>query len=68
MLLLADRGFFSFALWRKASDTGADLLWRIRTDPAGPQPQHLQDLPDGRGWPSCAAPPTANGGDRCWPG
>jgi hypothetical protein len=47
MVLLADRGFFSFALWRKASDTGADLLWRIRTDPAGPKPQHLQDLPDG---------------------
>jgi hypothetical protein len=47
MLLLADRGFFSFALWRKASDTGADLLWRIRTDALGPKPQHLQDLPDG---------------------
>jgi hypothetical protein len=47
MLLLADRGFFSYALWRKASGTGADLLWRVRADPTGPQPQHLQDLPDG---------------------
>jgi hypothetical protein len=47
MVLLADRGFFSFALWRRASDTGADLLWRVRTDPAGPQPQHVRDLPDG---------------------
>jgi hypothetical protein len=47
MLLLADRGFFSFALWRKASHTGADLLWRVRTDPAGPKPQHVQDLSDG---------------------
>ena len=47
MLLLADRGFFSFALWRKAAETGADLLWRIRTDPAGPRAQHVQDLPDG---------------------
>jgi hypothetical protein len=47
MLLLADRGVFSYVLWRKASDTGADLLWRIRTDRAGPQPSHLQDLPDG---------------------
>ncbi len=47
MLLLADRGFFSFALWRKATASGADLLWRIRTDPNGPRPQHLQDLPDG---------------------
>lgn len=47
MLLLADRGFFSYALWRKAVGTGADLLWRIRTDNAGPKPTHLQDLPDG---------------------
>ncbi|STZ43129.1 transposase, IS4 family [Mycolicibacterium gilvum] len=29
MLVLADRGFFSYALWRNASDTGADLLWRV---------------------------------------
>jgi Insertion element 4 transposase N-terminal/Transposase DDE domain len=47
MLLLADRGFFSCALWRKAIATGADLLWRVRTDKAGPKPTHLQDLPDG---------------------
>lgn len=32
MLVLADRGFFSYALWRNAIATGADLLWRIRTD------------------------------------
>lgn len=47
MLLIADRGFFSYALWRKAIATGSDLLWRIRTDRAGPKPRHLQDLPDG---------------------
>jgi len=47
MLLLADRGFFSYALWRKATGTGADLLWRVRTDTAGPKPTHLEDLPDG---------------------
>jgi hypothetical protein len=47
MLLLADRGFFSYALWRKAIGTGADLLWRVRTDQAGPKPTHHQDLPDG---------------------
>ena len=47
MLLLADRGFFSFALWRKASAAGADLLWRIQTGATAPQPQHVQDLPDG---------------------
>jgi len=47
LLLLADRGFFSFALWRNATATGADLLWRIRTDAQGPRAQHEQDLPDG---------------------
>jgi len=47
MLLLADRGVFSYALWRKASGIGADLLWRVRTDRAGPKPSHLEDLPDG---------------------
>lgn len=47
MVLLADRGFFSYALWRKAIATGADLLWRIRTDKAGPKPAHVRDLEDG---------------------
>lgn len=47
MLLTADRGFFSYALWRKAIGTGADLLWRVRTDRSGPKPTHLEDLPDG---------------------
>jgi Insertion element 4 transposase N-terminal/Transposase DDE domain len=47
MLLTADRGFFSYALWRKAIATGADLLWRVRTDKAAPKPTHVEDLPDG---------------------
>jgi hypothetical protein len=47
MLMMADRGFFSYALWRAAAATGADLLWRIRIDRFGPKPEHLQDLPDG---------------------
>ena len=47
MLLTADRGFFSYALWHKAIGTGADLLWRVRTDKAGPKPTHVEDLPDG---------------------
>jgi IS4 transposase len=61
MLLTADRGFFSYALWRKAIGTGTDLLWRVRTDKAGPKPAHLEDLPDGswlahlRQTPSAAA-------------
>ncbi len=43
MLLLADRGFTSYALWRKAISTGADLLWRAKT---GLRPEHLQTLDD----------------------
>jgi hypothetical protein len=44
MLLLADRGFYSVALWRRAAATGAELLWRV--------PKHVvlpvvQQLPDG---------------------
>lgn len=47
MLVLADRGVFSYELWRNASATGADLLWRVRTDPMGPKPVFVADLPDG---------------------
>ncbi|MGB7979611.1 MAG: IS4 family transposase [Candidatus Nanopelagicales bacterium] len=47
MLLTADRGFFSYALWRKAIATGADLVWRIRTDKTAARPTHVQDLADG---------------------
>jgi hypothetical protein len=31
MLLLADRGFFSFSLWERVRATGADLLWRTKS-------------------------------------
>ena len=44
MLLLADRGFYSYALWGAAAATRADLLWRVRAS------QHLpavRELPDG---------------------
>lgn len=47
MLLLADRGFFSYALWRTAAGTGADLLWRARTGVRAPHPRLVQELPDG---------------------
>lgn len=30
MLCLADRNFFSFALWKQAHSTGAELLWRVK--------------------------------------
>ncbi|MGW9026646.1 hypothetical protein ACWGQ5_21135 [Streptomyces sp. NPDC055722] len=32
MLVLADRGFHGFDLWRAATATGADLLWRVKID------------------------------------
>jgi hypothetical protein len=30
MLCLADRNFFSYTLWKQASQNGADLLWRAK--------------------------------------
>ena len=44
MLLLADRGFTSYVLWSKAIGTGADLLWRAKTNL---RPAHVQTLTDG---------------------
>jgi len=43
MLVLADRGFYSFALWAKASGTGADLLWRVRSHQVLPVDTRLPD-------------------------
>ena len=44
MLLIADRGFYSYALWTAAAGTGAHLLWRARNDMHLPV---LAELPDG---------------------
>jgi len=44
MLLLADRGFFGFALWQRAQATGAKLLFRVKASQRLPREQ---DLPDG---------------------
>jgi hypothetical protein len=43
MPLLADRGFYSFSLWNKASRTGAELLWRIKTNQVLPVDTRLVD-------------------------
>jgi hypothetical protein len=43
MLCLADRGFYSFPLWTLAQGTGADLLWRLRTDMVLPREKELPD-------------------------
>ena len=44
MLVTADRHFYSFELWRKYRETGADLLWRVA---AGVSLPVLKWLPDG---------------------
>lgn len=44
MLVTADRNFYSFALWGKFRETGADLLWRVTASVELPV---LAWLPDG---------------------
>jgi Insertion element 4 transposase N-terminal/Transposase DDE domain len=44
MLVIADRLFYGFPLWRKARATGADLLWRAKTNI---KPRHVETLEDG---------------------
>jgi len=43
-LCLADRNFFSYDLWCKAKATGADLLWRMKSNAKLPP---RKELPDG---------------------
>lgn len=43
-LVMADRGFYGFTLWQQAAATGADLLWRVKTNL---RPRHLETLEDG---------------------
>jgi hypothetical protein len=45
--LLADRGFFSAALWDRARATGAHLLWRVKNGKTGPKPAPVRWLADG---------------------
>lgn len=44
MLVLADRNFYGYTLWREALRTGADLLWRVKSTVRLPV---LEWLPDG---------------------
>ncbi len=44
MVLLADRGFYGFALWEQAAATGADLLWRAK---GNLKPRPIEVLADG---------------------
>jgi len=43
MLCLADRYFYGFELWRQATDTGADLVWRIKANLRLPCEERLAD-------------------------
>ncbi len=43
MLVLADRGFYSFDLWNQARATGADLLWRTKSNHVLPVDERLRD-------------------------
>jgi transposase IS4-like protein/DDE family transposase len=43
MLCLADRGFFGFALWQQAHQTGAQLLWRVSFQVCLPVLKRLAD-------------------------
>jgi transposase IS4-like protein/DDE family transposase len=44
MLVLADRNFYSWALWHAAAGTGADLLWRVK---GSMDLAVIRELPDG---------------------
>lgn len=44
MLVMADRGFFSYRAWRDSAATGAALLWRMKASNVLPV---LEELPDG---------------------
>src|SRR5690349_4043091 len=44
MVVLADRNFYSYALWNAAAATGADLLWRGK---GSQHPPPVRELPDG---------------------
>lgn len=43
MLLMADRGFFSYTAWKDSAATGAALLWRVRANSVLPVIEELDD-------------------------
>jgi Insertion element 4 transposase N-terminal/Transposase DDE domain len=60
MLVIADRNFYSFALWNEFRETGADLLFRVASTVELPV---LTWLPDGS-YLSMIINPTVRGGRR----
>ena len=57
MLVLADRGFYGFRLWAQAAATGADLLWRVKTNL---RLRHQEPLADGS-WLATIIPTSGTG-------
>ena len=53
MLLLADRGFYSYRLWTAAAATGAQLSWRVTGARTCPSPASWTTTP---AWPASAIP------------
>lgn len=43
MICIADRNYFGFPQWTAAAATGADLLWRIKSDIVLPRMKQLKD-------------------------
>jgi hypothetical protein len=43
MLVMTDRNFYSYELWQQALDTGADLLWRVKSTVTLPVLASLED-------------------------
>jgi hypothetical protein len=43
MLCMADRLFYSHAFWRRARETGAELLWRVKNNLRLPVEKRLRD-------------------------
>lgn len=43
MLCIADRGFYGFSMWREAHATGAELLWRLKSNLRLPREEGLPD-------------------------
>lgn len=43
MLLMADRNFYGYAFWKKCTDTGGKLLFRVKTNLRLPRERELPD-------------------------
>lgn len=61
MLVIADRNFLGHALFTQAAATGADLLWRAKSDTTLPV---ARELPDGSYLSYLVAPGTRRRGER----